>query len=498
MSYSESFSLLTAAIIVASPVTNMRAAPGDSSALTTNLVFKAAAEIAAREAATDTKIRQLLGQIRAGEQALSRSRGDSKLLRAQLVALKKQVNDRLAAVNASFAVERTAFVDAIRGLVEAEDPSIRDALSRYAAGDLTALNQLGMLLRKTQAAGDEGIVLRRGYAALLTDAVLRGEREKSAAVAEWEAMLRADPNDATALNRLTWLYSDLGRTADAERVAARATANEQHSFLRALTLQSQGNLALRNGDFGRAARAFTQAVVLLQPIADPSSADARRVREIGKTPQERARAEYDYILWIHVPLAACLRDLSRAELKLGKLAAAQAHAADSVAHGMLVTQTMTTTKRHVEAYWSYYGTYLQQQAEVALALNDPASALEAYQRAIAANGHKGPARVPGLRVDAAKAALASKRVDEAVSLLVAAKADLATLEVSAWSVGTEGLYWEQMSALEIARGDQVKASAALTRAEAALAQAAKAEPASFYDWPTHLARVKAQARGASM
>lgn len=476
-----------------SPAALWAAPAADRAALTTNLVFASAARIADKEAAHDTEVRQLLGRIRTAQQALGREKGSSAALRGQLTALKKQLNDRLASVNATFALERAAFVRAIEGLIESEDPRLQQALERLAAGDTAALDQIGALVRAGSTAGDAGIVLRRGYAALLTDAVLRGEREKSAAIAEWEAVLRASPGDTTALNRLTWLYADSGRMADAERVAAQGAAQHQHAFLRALALQSQGNLALRGGDYGRGAAAFAQAVALLQPIADPSSADARRVREIGKTAKDRERAEYDYVLWIHVPIAGCLRDLSRAELKLGRLAAAQAHAAESVANGMKVTDAMTAANRQVEAYWAYFGSYLEQQAQVQLALGDPAAALETYKRAIAANLHEGPSAVPGTRIDAAGAAIAAKRLPEATTLLAGAKADLATLKPSAWSVGTEGLYWEQIAALASAQGSAADAKQALNRAELALAQAAKAEPTGYYDWPTHLARIRTRA-----
>ncbi len=91
-------------------------------------------------------------------------------------------------------------------------------------------------------------------------------------------------------------------------------------------------------------------------------------------------------------------------------------------------------------------------------------------------------------VQVATAAMAAGRPEVAERNLVQARASMTEMRPSAFSLGVEGLYWEQMAALAASR--KLDRAPPLKRAEAALSQAVRMAPSEADEWRAALVRVR--------
>lgn len=358
----------------------------------------------------------------------------------------------------------------------------------YASGDETALQRLGTLIAQRGEGSPASLVLLGGYGALLSAAARTEEAARADAIELWELYLRADPDSDRALNELTWLYADAGRMEDARRVAAQATEIAQPKFVRATNLMSRGNLAMRDMNYGEALQSLQESVALFSEIANPASTDARVVlhRDDGTA---RERAELEYTLWIHPPLASALRSLSLVEQRLGRRDEALTHARDSVMHGEIVVQTTEEAGRTDNAFANYLASYLANLGTIELENGRAENALASYKRAAEVASEDGHAPV-SYQVQIASAAVAAGQLDEAERQLTEARTNLSEMQPSAYALGTEGLYWEQLAALRGAQGRPDETATAMQRAKVAFSQAIDMSPADLGEWREALARVQ--------
>lgn len=436
--------------------------------------------------------RQLRNAIAEKSADRSKSEQEIQALESRIGLMVRDFNDRLAAQDAEFALARARFIEQIGPLLNVSDPDIRQALTDYAAGNGAALNRLGELIGRSSALGTpEQIVLTRSFAVLAADAARQNIAETAPAIEAWEHVLQSNPGDTIALNRLTWLYAQAGRPEDAKRIAAKAASIQQPAILRAMNLTSQGNLALQSKDYGTALRSLREAVALFTSIADPGSPDALRVlnRNDGTSP---AKAKFEYTLWIHAPLAGALRSLSQAEHALHLTDQALRDGQAGVMHGEIVTEAMTRNGKNYTAYWAYLGNYMSSLARIELEAGLPDRALATYERASATLAKGNSSLGAEDRIDAARSALMLGRLDVAGTQLDGAKTELGTMQVGAYALGVEGMYWEQLASLRDRQARHDDSQAALINAQLALAKAIRIPSEDKDRWDEALARVKAR------
>lgn len=96
------------------------------------------------------------------------------------------------------------------------------------------------------------------------------------------------------------------------------------------------------------------------------------------------------------------------------------------------------------------------------------------------------------RIYAAKSALMIGRLDVAGAQLDGAKTELGSMQVGAYALGVEGMYWEQLASLRNRQERDNDSEVALNNAQLALAKAIRIPSEEKDRWQEALARVKAR------
>lgn len=196
---------------------------------------------------------------REAEARAERAEAEAARLRDEQVAREEAWLNELGRRDVEYAAAKDEFVRRVNDMVERRDPRIDDALARYLAGDIGALDDLAEYTEALVAAnraGREAAIadiqregrrrdgnLLRSTAAIWLDAVDKGEKPARAALAKWLDAARTDPDEFSQWQTIYDLADEIGDAAtqaDAvnqlwtrartleERIDAAATCASQH------------------------------------------------------------------------------------------------------------------------------------------------------------------------------------------------------------------------------------------------------------------------------
>jgi len=216
---------------------------------------------AARQAAEAERRRSSRASAvaRAAEARAERAEAEAERLRDEQVAREEAFLAELGRRDVEYAAAKDEFVRRVNDMVERRDPRIDDALARYLAGDIGALDDLAEYTEALVAAnraGREAAIadiqregrrrdgnLLRSTAAIWLDAADKGEKPARAALAKWLDAARTDPDEFSQWQTIYDLADEIGdaatqadavnqlwaraRTLD-ERIDAAATCASQH------------------------------------------------------------------------------------------------------------------------------------------------------------------------------------------------------------------------------------------------------------------------------
>jgi tetratricopeptide (TPR) repeat protein len=228
--------------------------------------------------ADDTKCRTyqaridtLTGQVKAG-----------KAQKAELIAAKQSLVDRLSELDATYKAEISTFRGAVTGIASTGEGAA--ALARYNAGDqagaLAILDKLQAAdeLARQKATDIQKAAGERHIAELASDARDKGKVTTDSVIIRYEGVVKLDPGvfwDWIGLDRL---YQDAGRLADARRAAETAAKVADNDREKSAALEGLGNVLQLQGDLAGAGKASAEMLATLRRLAaaDPSNAGAQR------------------------------------------------------------------------------------------------------------------------------------------------------------------------------------------------------------------------------
>jgi len=247
-----------------------------------------------------TLIRQKDDEIRQKkqlQQQIQLNEAERQQVRRQLAGLldeRDALINQWGLVDPVFKAALDAFRSSISALTEAPSPAERDALSRYAAGDKRALDDLGLILNAEAAATEAALVAEarlkasmqtgkklRGYAAMVLDERNRGEKTTPQAIEAWQQAAKFDALDAWTWIELTRLFLDAGRAADAraasENAVRCATGDER---LMGIALTEAGAVLMKADDLAEAQRRFDDSVRAFKRRVDANPDDMQAQRDL--------------------------------------------------------------------------------------------------------------------------------------------------------------------------------------------------------------------------
>lgn len=259
---------------------------------------------------------------------------------AELRRLQAELIAKIAVNDAEYAAAIRAFREGIEGLFADSDPKIVEALERYAAGDVTALDDLQAYTRIVRKAREAGLRARngadqRGVALLMQDAKDKGQRTSRQALDTWIEAVEVDPESFSGWMYVCMLQREVGNRADAGSAAAKAIKLARTLPEQAGAWEQAGELAREEGRYEDARRAFDKALgISRQTVAqDPKSISAKRdlasslldIGDLARVQRQfpQAHRAYDEAQVLRTQLSASYPDRIRPYKDMGVILARQ-------------------------------------------------------------------------------------------------------------------------------------------------------------------------------